>query len=102
MSISNIENIINCDSFPNENPYPVLRADHNGNIIYKNRKATEIEVICVDEKEYSFQEYLIHILRDYKLQNNFEKEISSNGRHYNFIFCLAGQILFLANRKFLP
>jgi len=87
MSISNIENIINCDSFPNENPYPVLRADHNGNIIYKNRKATEIEIICVDEKEYSFQEYLIHILKDYKLQDNFEKEITSNGRHYNFIFC---------------
>ena len=27
-----------CASFPNENPYPVLRADIKGNIIFKNRK----------------------------------------------------------------
>ena len=76
-----------CASFPNENPYPVLRADIKGNIIFKNRKAKEIEKICVDGSEYTIQEYLTHILKDYKLHNNFEKEISANSRYYNFIFC---------------
>jgi PAS domain S-box-containing protein len=84
---SELEEIKNCASFPNENPYPVLRADLMGNIIFRNRKAKEIDKVVVDGSEFDIQEYIKTILKDNRQKNNFAIEIATNGNHYNFIFC---------------
>jgi len=82
-----IEEIRKCASFPNENPFPVLRADLKGNIIFRNRKAKEIEQVVVDGTTYKIQDYFKELLKDKDQQHNFEIEIATNGNFYNFIFC---------------
>jgi PAS domain S-box-containing protein len=82
-----IEEIRKCASFPNENPFPVLRADLKGNIIFRNRKAKEIEHVVVDGTTYKIQDYFKELLKDKDQQHNFEIEIATNGNFYNFIFC---------------
>lgn len=85
--IRELDEIRKCASFPNENPYPVLRADLNGNIIFRNRKAEEIDQVTVNGNTFQIQDYLKSLLRDNAQKNNFEIEIASNGNYYNFIFC---------------
>ena len=74
-------------SFPNENPYPVLRADLNGNIIFRNKKAQEINQIIANGKRFEIQHYFKTILEDSTHETTFEIEIATNGSYYNFIFC---------------
>lgn len=82
-----LEEIRKCASFPNENPYPVLRADLTGKIIFRNRKAKEIDTVFVDGTEYKIQDYIEMLLKDNSQKNNFAIEIATNGNYYNFIFC---------------
>ena len=84
---SELNEIRKCASFPNENPYPVLRADLTGDIIFRNRKAKEIDKVVVDGIEYEIQAYIKALLKDNNQKNNFGIEIATNGNHYNFIFC---------------
>lgn len=82
-----LNEIRKCASFPNENPYPVLRADLDGHIIFSNRVAKEINQIYIEGIEYNIQDYLISILSKYRNKENLKIEIQSNGRYFNFIIC---------------
>jgi phosphopantothenoylcysteine synthetase/decarboxylase len=58
-----------------------------GNIIFRNRKAKEIDKVIVDGTEFEIQDYIKALLKDNRQKNNFAIEIATNGNHYNFIFC---------------
>ncbi|MEY3060345.1 MAG: Signal transduction histidine kinase, partial [Bacteroidota bacterium] len=74
-------------SFPNENPFPVLRTDLSGKIIFKNRQAKKLDIITVEGVEYQIQDFLYSILNDVPQKKNFEIEICFKNNYYNFIFC---------------
>ena len=82
-----LSEIRKCASFPNENPYLVLRADLAGHIIFRNKIAKEIDQITVDETEYDIQDYFILILSKYRKKENFQIEILSKGQYFNLIIC---------------
>lgn len=82
-----LDEIRNCASFPNENPYPVLRTDLSGKIIFKNRQAETLNIITVEGVEYQIQEFLYSILNGIPQKKNFEIEIGSKNNYFNFIFC---------------
>jgi PAS domain S-box-containing protein len=85
--LTEINEIRKCASFPNENPYPVLRADLAGHIIFRNRVAKEIEQISVEGIEYDIQDYLISILNKYRKKENLQIEIESKGQYFSLIIC---------------
>ena len=84
---SELAEIKNCASFPNENPYPVLRTDLSGKIIFKNRQAETLDIISVEGVEYQLQVFLQSILNGNPQKKNFEIEIGSKNNYFNFIFC---------------
>lgn len=82
-----LSEIKKCATFPNENPYPVLRTNMEGEIIFRNKKAKEIEIISVNGHVYKLEHYLKSLLSNRSNFKNFEIEISANDHHYKFIFC---------------
>ena len=76
-----------CASFPNQNPNPILRVELNGKIIFRNKKADDLNEIDIDGQVYEIQEYLFKIVGGHKHKTNFEIEASSNGIYYSFIIC---------------
>jgi PAS domain S-box-containing protein len=81
------EEMSKCASFPNQNPNPILRVDLNGEIIFRNKKAEELNEIEIDGQVYEIQEYLFKIVGGRNHKINFEIEASSNGIYYSFIVC---------------
>lgn len=82
-----LEEIRNCASFPNANPYPVLRTDFSGKITFKNKQAETLDIITVEGIEYQIEEFLQSILNGIPHKKNFEIEIGSKNNYFNFIFC---------------
>lgn len=82
-----LNEIRKCASFPNENPYPVLRADLAGHIIFRNKIAKEIDQITVEGFEFDIQDFLFSVLSRYRKKENFQIEIQSKEQHFNLIIC---------------
>jgi PAS domain S-box-containing protein len=85
--LNEFEQISKCASFPNQNPNPILRVDLHGEIIFRNKKAEELNEIGIDGEVYEIQEYLIKIIDGHYHKANFEFEAFANGIYYNFIIC---------------
>jgi len=81
------EEMSKCASFPNQNPNPILRVDLNGEIIFRNKKAEDLNEIDIDGQVFEIQEYLFKIVGGRNHKTNFEIEASSNGIYYSFIIC---------------
>jgi PAS domain S-box-containing protein len=81
------EEMSKCASFPNQNPNPILRVDLNGEIIFRNKKAEDLNEIDIDGQVFEIQEYLFKIVGGHNHKTNFEIEASSNGIYYSFIIC---------------
>jgi PAS domain S-box-containing protein len=85
--LNEIEQISKFTSFPNQNPNPILRVDLNGQIIFRNKKAEEINEISINGEVYEIKEYLIKIVDGHNYKINFEFEAFANGIYYSFIIC---------------
>ena len=85
--LNEFEQLSKFTSFPNQNPNPILRVDLNGQIIFRNKKAEEINQISINSEVYEIQEYLIKIVDGRKYKTNFEFEAFANGIYFSFIIC---------------
>lgn len=82
--IRDLETIRNLASFPNENPNPIFRINHKGEIIFNNKSAEDITTIGYENKNYKIGELWKHILSVHNINNKFSIETNVGDRKYIF------------------
>ena len=78
------EEINNLASFPNENPNPIFRVDDDGNIIFKNISANEIQELEYNNTTYSIQEFWTYIFKDKENESGIHFETLTNKKQITF------------------
>jgi PAS domain S-box-containing protein len=78
------QEINNLASFPNENPNPIFRIDDDGNIIFKNKSANDIQQVEYNNTTYSIQDFWRFIFKDKENESGTHFETLSNNKQITF------------------
>jgi len=81
------EEIASQAKFPGENPYPVLRADSTGNLLYANQAAAPLfGPVCVISESRLTPPYLDILLQAKNLNAKRDVEVECQGRIFRLLF----------------